>query len=725
MESGIAIRRAPGQQSVTLLDQTDRHYVFASGAEGYFITPTDSRFQPLLAYVDHGTFDPNPAMQCLLDQYDAQMAAGVEAAVTLDDLHSQWADITPIVGTKWNQTGAYNHDIPNRAPCGCVSLAMAQVIYHHKYQTENPAERVHTYTPNTMSTALSYDYTAKGARFNYDEMSPVVNGSYEPGVKAVSDLTLATAISVNSDFASGGTGAADGNIAPALINNFGYDADGTMRLVKSQMGDVRFEQMLYNELQNNRPVIICANEVASGFGHCFFTEGYRKGGYFYINWGWGGQDNGYFTLPLLTPPAAGGNWSNGMSAVTVVPPTNNKNLFITSPRYTGTLSLVANGNVEASFTMSESGRDIYGKPALKAIDEGGMANYFLIYNDAMTLRSYIPEYKTIAKADLATILSDGKWIVSPAVQVDGRYFDCEEELSRPFSLTVDIDGTSVSVKSNAVNVHMVEIVNCTTYPEAIPTTGGTVEFCMELANTISEQFNKQLVIVISTDGTNEGRVFEPLFQSINLGPGEQKEFEFNQELFVKVDKNAKGKEESKETTPVPDGWYRINLFAQTWDNATETTIFTPMSTNYKLVKVGNPGEYVDPVVPDDPIVTPEDPVTVTLDKTELNLFVDDTATITATVTPAGKTVTWTCDNTSVCKVDNGTIYAVGPGKCTITAACGDIKATCAVAVSTKPVSSLDEVNAAAAATAYDLQGRRIASPCRGLYIVNGKKTRIK
>ncbi len=75
---------------------------------------------------------------------------------------------------------------------------------------------------------------------------------------------------------------------------------------------------------------------------------------------------------------------------------------------------------------------------------------------------------------------------------------------------------------------------------------------------------------------------------------------------------------------------------------------------------------------------------ITLDKTALDMYIGDTVTLTATVTPAAatdKTVTWSSSDTGVVTVDNGKIKAVGKGKATITAKTVNNKtATCEVTV---------------------------------------------
>ena len=76
---------------------------------------------------------------------------------------------------------------------------------------------------------------------------------------------------------------------------------------------------------------------------------------------------------------------------------------------------------------------------------------------------------------------------------------------------------------------------------------------------------------------------------------------------------------------------------------------------------------------------------VTLNKTNESMNLGgSTLSITATTDPAGKDVTWTSSDESVATVSSGTVTAVGPGTCVITASAtigGEVKsASCAVAV---------------------------------------------
>ena len=129
---------------------------------------------------------------------------------------------------------------------------------------------------------------------------------------------------------------------------------------------------------------------------------------------------------------------------------------------------------------------------------------------------------------------------------------------------------------------------------------------------------------------------------------------------------------------------------------TQTAEFSPQ-TGKNLIGIqyastdGNPvtsGAYVFNLVWEDAHVS----VTgITIDKTAATMSVNDTLTLTATVSPddaTDKTVTWSTSNPDVATVENGVVTAVGKGTTTITATAtngtadtaDDFTATCTVTV---------------------------------------------
>lgn len=83
-------------------------------------------------------------------------------------------------------------------------------------------------------------------------------------------------------------------------------------------------------------------------------------------------------------------------------------------------------------------------------------------------------------------------------------------------------------------------------------------------------------------------------------------------------------------------------------------------------------------------VTPIEVESITLSKTELDLFVGDSETITVTIKPDNATnqqIMWSTSNDQIATVNNGTITGIKEGSATISASNGNIKATCSVTVS--------------------------------------------
>lgn len=83
---------------------------------------------------------------------------------------------------------------------------------------------------------------------------------------------------------------------------------------------------------------------------------------------------------------------------------------------------------------------------------------------------------------------------------------------------------------------------------------------------------------------------------------------------------------------------------------------------------------------------------VSLDKNELEIFIGDSETLTATVLPSNATypeVTWSTSDESIATVSyDGVVTAVGVGSCMITATAGGERDQCAVTVNPIPVSSI-------------------------------------
>lgn len=88
-------------------------------------------------------------------------------------------------------------------------------------------------------------------------------------------------------------------------------------------------------------------------------------------------------------------------------------------------------------------------------------------------------------------------------------------------------------------------------------------------------------------------------------------------------------------------------------------------------------------------IMPVEVESISLSKTELELFVGDSETITATINPenaTNKQITWTSSDSRIATVSNGKITGVKKGSAVITAKAGEKTAQCTITVKDKTVS---------------------------------------
>lgn len=83
-----------------------------------------------------------------------------------------------------------------------------------------------------------------------------------------------------------------------LTENFSLDKSCRMAQ-REEYTTEEWEAILHEELDNGRPVFYSGVNTDGG-GHQFLCDGYDTDGKFHINWGWNGNDDGYFDLSAIT-----------------------------------------------------------------------------------------------------------------------------------------------------------------------------------------------------------------------------------------------------------------------------------------------------------------------------------------------------------------------------------------------------------------------------------------
>lgn len=267
----------------------------------YAIVAADDRLPKVLGWSDKGCFDPDdiPAnVRWWLGEYDVEISAMLKADPKVPATRSIYepdyrAKVDPMLKSTWDQSTPYNNMCPTiggrRSVTGCVATAMAQVMRYHAWPD--------------YPTGANKDYTFTGTQLDWSLMiDAYYTGGYTTRqANAVALLMLQCGRSVDMAYTPNESGAQGNKVAYALTTFFDYSQDLRLHYRDYYSSSV-WEDMVYSELQEKRPVLYFGYSYAGG--HAFVCDGYLDG-YYHFNWGWGGYQDGYFLLNALNPAAGG------------------------------------------------------------------------------------------------------------------------------------------------------------------------------------------------------------------------------------------------------------------------------------------------------------------------------------------------------------------------------------------------------------------------------------
>ena len=330
------------------------YYVFnATGGQGFVVVSGDDRAPAVLGYSRQGSLDPLTApasVRWWLSGYEQAIAAMGDDATAVRKNVTVRPEVRPLVRTAWGQFDPYNSLCPtyNQKKCltGCVATAMAQVVNYHRWPTE--------------ATTKVDGYTTSSNKIKMAELPPTIFNWNSMSTEDYARLNLYCGQSVQMDYGPDGSGANTISVNSALVNVFGYDKN--IHFVKrSSYGDAEWEDLIYNELEQKRPVVYGGRDPQFG-GHCFICDGYDGNGYFHMNWGWDGWCDTFFLLTSLTPDTGDGDdyTSDQQAVLGVQPPTGNEAVNVKEMTITK-LELKSKSTVERLSASSSFTVKVYGE----------------------------------------------------------------------------------------------------------------------------------------------------------------------------------------------------------------------------------------------------------------------------------------------------------------------------------------------------------------------------
>lgn len=292
----------------------DAFYIFnAENNGGFVIVSGDDQTTDILGYSDHGNINTSKLpdnLEYLLNYYNKVInSLGEETGVkrnrqlTRSPQSTEKAEIAPLIQTEWGQSWPYNQLCPlykgERCVTGCVATAMAQLMYYHKW-------------PEGGTTVIpSYELTDSSDPDNNLTLEPLPNTTFDwdkmlfsypwdveadEHTEAVAKLMQYCGQSVHMAYSPVASAANSIDAANALKEYFDYHK-GLRLISRNTYTDVDWENIIYDELASGRPVYYDGNSMKEG-GHAWVCDGYQDG-YFHMNWGWKGDDNGFFLLSIL------------------------------------------------------------------------------------------------------------------------------------------------------------------------------------------------------------------------------------------------------------------------------------------------------------------------------------------------------------------------------------------------------------------------------------------
>lgn len=285
-------------------------YVFGSVAGGLVVASAESETPVLLGYSEdyvEGSELP-PSLKWMVEQYGREINALRTGNVVKRTLRrasqTDYDPVSPICETTWNQGAPYNYDCPldgnTRTYTGCVATAMAQVLKTYEYPAKCSGGTF-SYEWRNADKTLSKNFDSVTLDWANMLNSYSTNASStSASSRAVATLMSAVGYASQMNYGTDGSGTHGLYCAEGMVRNFGYDYS-LQYLYRDWFDLDDWIKKVYDEIAGGHPVYYDGANLEEKVGHAFVIDGYQGDGRFHVNWGWGGQLNGYFLLTALDP----------------------------------------------------------------------------------------------------------------------------------------------------------------------------------------------------------------------------------------------------------------------------------------------------------------------------------------------------------------------------------------------------------------------------------------
>lgn len=288
------------------------YYIYNVDNCGFVMVSGDTKAEPILAYSNERNFKV-AEMPANVAFWMDEMKSHIENLRSMNNVANpsieEWssmlyaqeknsADTILLRTALWDQGIPYNAYTPDKMPTGCVATAMAIIMHFHKWPDAGRGT-LESYSyeqeDGTMRTIKGYDL---GYQYQWDIM-PYELDKYEidtERTRAIARLMSDCGIMAKANYNRFGTGAVIMDIDQPISDYMKYDnsAKGLQQLFHTVD---EWKSIMKENLLNKQPILYGALEPTASIGHAFVIDGIDEKGRFHINFGWSGDDNGYYAMP--------------------------------------------------------------------------------------------------------------------------------------------------------------------------------------------------------------------------------------------------------------------------------------------------------------------------------------------------------------------------------------------------------------------------------------------
>lgn len=293
-----AARRA---DAVVMQAQTPRAYLFTQQRH-FVLVAADEADPAILGYGTRAVRSEPEAMPPALSALLSRPCRATAAAYPPPNV--SFTAVSPLLSTVRHQEAPYNNQCPyyrytdgtlSERPCvvGCVATAMEQILSYYR-RTYVLQDTLHGWTTD------HYDIPDVLPGEQVD--SRLIRADYADSlatpaeVDAVARLSYWLGVACHMKWGVSESAASTSRFVEPLQRAFGLKY--VHYLDSYQYDPTAYWNFLAAELMQGRPVYYAGSIMRTG-GHAFVLDGLDSNGLFHVNWGYGGEFDGYFRLDVL------------------------------------------------------------------------------------------------------------------------------------------------------------------------------------------------------------------------------------------------------------------------------------------------------------------------------------------------------------------------------------------------------------------------------------------